>query len=73
MNEPRALVEYFFPHEFGRLCVVPTWSLAVRRLALVEDVIQVALVRALETWSRRGVPEDPTGCGRIAAAGTRPR
>jgi RNA polymerase sigma-70 factor (ECF subfamily) len=33
----------------------------VRRLALVEDVVQAALVQALETWSRRGVPEDPAG------------
>src|SRR5438128_11997434 len=59
MSEPRALVEHFFRHEFGRLCAVLTRSLGVRRLDLVEDVVQAALVRALETWSRRGVPEDP--------------
>jgi RNA polymerase sigma factor (sigma-70 family) len=61
MSEPRALVEHFFRHEFGRLCAVLTRSLGVRRLALVEDVVQAALEKALETWSRRGVPEDPTG------------
>ena len=61
MSEPRALVEHFFRHEFGRLCAVLTRSLGVRRLELVEDVVQAALVRALETWSRRGVPEDPAG------------
>ena len=61
MNEPRALVEHFFRHEFGRLCAVLTRSLGVRRLDLVEDVVQAALVQALETWSRRGVPEDPAG------------
>jgi RNA polymerase sigma factor (sigma-70 family) len=33
----------------------------VRRLDLIEDVVQAALVQALETWSRRGVPEDPAG------------
>ncbi|HVK08004.1 MAG TPA: sigma-70 family RNA polymerase sigma factor, partial [Gemmataceae bacterium] len=27
----------------------------------VEDVVQAALMRALETWSRRGVPDDPGG------------
>jgi len=48
MSEPRALVEHFFRHEFARL-------------DLVEDVVQAALVQALETWSRRGVPEDPAG------------
>src|SRR5580700_7264932 len=61
MNEPRALVEHFFRHEFGRLCAVLTRSLGVCRLALVEDVVQAALVQALEAWSRRGVPEDPAG------------
>jgi RNA polymerase sigma-70 factor (ECF subfamily) len=40
---------------------VLTRSLGVRRLALVEDVVQAALVQALEYWSRRGVPEDPGG------------
>jgi RNA polymerase sigma-70 factor (ECF subfamily) len=58
-HEPRALVEHFFRHEFGRLCAVLTRSLGVRRLDLVEDVVQAALEKALETWSRRGVPEDP--------------
>ena len=46
MNEPRALVEHFFRHEFGRLCAVLTRSLGVRHLALVEDVVQAALVHA---------------------------
>jgi RNA polymerase sigma-70 factor (ECF subfamily) len=61
MSEPRALVEHFFRHEFGRLCAVLTRSLGVRRLDLVDDVVQAALVQALETWSRRGVPDEPAG------------
>jgi len=59
VTEPRELVEHFFRHESGRLVAVLTRSLGMRRLALVEDVVQAALVQALETWSRRGVPEDP--------------
>jgi len=31
MSEPRALVEHFFRHEFGRLCAVLTRSFCVRR------------------------------------------
>ncbi len=61
MSEPRVLVEHFFRHEFGRLSAVLTRSLGVRRLDLVEDVVQAALAQALESWSRRGVPEDPAG------------
>jgi RNA polymerase sigma-70 factor (ECF subfamily) len=61
VSEPRVLVEHFFRHEFGRLVAVLTRSFGVRRLELVEDVVQTALMQALETWSRRGVPEDPAG------------
>src|SRR5262245_18960918 len=61
MSEPRALLEHFFRHEFGRLVALLTRSLGVRHLALVEDVVQAALVQALVTWSRRGVPEEPAG------------
>src|SRR5947207_889783 len=61
VSEPRALVEHFFRHEFGRLGAVLTRSLGVRRLDLVEDVVQAALVQALGTWARRGVPEAPAG------------
>jgi hypothetical protein len=61
MSEPCELVEHFFRHEFGRFGAVLTRSLGVRRLDLVEDVVQAALVQAVETWSRRGAPEDPAG------------
>ena len=44
MSGPRALVEHFSRHEFGRLVAVLTRSLGVRRLDLVEDVVQAALV-----------------------------
>src|SRR3954471_21022812 len=61
MSEPRALVEHFFRHEFGRLVALLTRSLGVRRLDLAEDVVQAALMQALQTWSRRGVPKDAAG------------
>ena len=79
VSEHRALVEHFFRHEFGRLVAVLTRSLGVRRLDLVEDVVQTALVQAQETWARRGVTEDPAGwlyrgCAFCAASLTnRPR
>lgn len=58
-SEPKALVEHFFRHEFGRLVALLTRWLGVRRLDLAEDVVQAALMQALQVWSRRGVPEDP--------------
>jgi hypothetical protein len=44
MSEPRALVEHFFRHEFGRPGAVLTRSFGVPRLDRVEDVVQAALV-----------------------------
>src|SRR5438445_11783779 len=62
LSEPRALVEHFFRHEFGRLVAVLTRSLGVRRLALVEDVVQAALARVRE----QVVTRDPVQ-GRVGA------
>ncbi|WP_370288766.1 RNA polymerase sigma factor [Nocardioides sp.] len=42
----------------------------VRRLgdlALAEDAVQEAVVRALQTWPRDGVPDNPTGWLRVVA------
>jgi RNA polymerase sigma-70 factor (ECF subfamily) len=61
MSEPRAMVEHYFRHEFGRLVALLIRSLGVRRLELAEDVVQAALMQALQNWSRHGVPEDAAG------------
>lgn len=67
MNPPAAehgaragqVAEHFFRHEGARLVAVLTGQLGVQRLQLAEDVVQEALVRALQTWPYRGVPENP--------------
>jgi len=48
-----------FRHEGARLVAMLTAHLGVDRLQLAEDVVQEALVRALQTWPYRGVPENP--------------
>jgi len=53
------IAEHFFRHEGARLVAVLTGQLGVQRLQLAEDVVQEALVRALQTWPYRGVPENP--------------
>ncbi len=50
---------HFFRHEGARLVAVLTGQLGVHRLQLAEDAVQEALVRALQTWPYRGVPENP--------------
>ena len=53
------IAEHFFRHEGARLVAVLTGQLGVHRLQLAEDVVQEALVRALQTWPYSGVPENP--------------
>ncbi|HMP02561.1 MAG TPA: sigma-70 family RNA polymerase sigma factor [Gemmatales bacterium] len=53
------LVDHFFRHEYGRLVAVLTRSLGLKRLDLVEDAVQSALTQAMQTWPRRGIPDDP--------------
>ncbi len=59
MQDSRTLVDHFFRHEYGRLVAVLTRSLGIRNLELVEDVVQSALSKALQTWCYNGVPDDP--------------
>ncbi len=55
------LVEHFFRHEYGRLVALLLRRWGPQRLELIEDVVQSALSKALSTWSRHGIPENPAG------------
>jgi RNA polymerase sigma factor (sigma-70 family) len=55
----RELAEHLFRHEVGRMVSSLVRVLGVRHLALAEDAVQDALVRALETWKFAGAPERP--------------
>ena len=54
------LVDHFFRHETGRLHGALTRLLGPQNLALVEDMAQEAMVRALRTWSIGGFPANPS-------------
>lgn len=53
------LTEHFFRHEAGKLVAVLTGIFGLDRLQLAEDVVQEAMVRALQTWPYYGVPRNP--------------
>ena len=57
--ETSRLAEGLFRQEAGRLVATLTAHLGTHHLQLAEDVVQEALVRALQTWPYRGVPENP--------------
>src|SRR5215472_16847310 len=54
------LTEHLFRRESGRIVAVLTRIFGFHNLALAEDVVQDAFCRALEVWSFRGVPENPS-------------
>ncbi len=53
------LTENLFRHEAGKLVAVLTGIFGVERMQLAEDVVQEAMVRALQTWPYYGVPKNP--------------
>jgi len=53
------VAENFFRQEGARLVATLTAHLGTHQLQLAEDVVQEALVRALQTWPYRGVPDNP--------------
>jgi RNA polymerase sigma-70 factor (ECF subfamily) len=53
------LAEHLFRHEAGKLVSVLTGVFGLEHLQLAEDVVQEALVRALQTWPYYGIPKNP--------------
>lgn len=53
------VADHFFRHEGAKVIATLTAHLGTHRLQLAEDVVQEALLRALQTWSYHGVPENP--------------
>jgi len=54
------VVEHLFRHEAGRMVAILTGVFGPGHLTLVEDVVQEALARAMQTWPFYGVPENPS-------------
>ncbi len=54
------VVEHLFRHESGKMVATLTRIFGVEHLTLAEDVVQEALVRALQTWPFYGVPQNPS-------------
>jgi RNA polymerase sigma factor (sigma-70 family) len=53
------LTDHFFRRESARIVAALVRIFGVHNLALAEDVVQDAFVRASEVWKVRGVPENP--------------
>src|SRR5438876_2067847 len=58
-GEVSEVVEHLFRHESGKMIATLTRIFGIEHLTLAEDVVQEALVRALQTWPFYGVPKNP--------------
>lgn len=55
------LLDHLFRHQAGRITARLTRLLGPAHVALAEETVQDALVRALQTWPYQGVPENAAG------------
>lgn len=58
-DAPEVAVDHLFRHSAGQMVATLTRIFGPAHLALAEEVVQDALVAALQQWKLRGVPEKP--------------
>lgn len=58
-GEVTQVVEHLFRHESAKMLSALTRVFGPEHLALAEDVVQEALIRALRTWPYYGMPKNP--------------
>ena len=59
--ETGQLLEHLFRHQAGRITARLTRLLSPAHVALAEETVQEAMVRALQTWPYQGTPANPAG------------
>jgi RNA polymerase sigma factor (sigma-70 family) len=57
--EVSQVVEHLFRREAAKMVATLTGIFGIEHLGLAEDVVQEAMVRALQTWPFYGVPKNP--------------
>ena len=60
-SDTHELVDHLFRHQAGQMVAWLTRIFGPAHLELVEEVVQDALVKALQQWPFSGVPDNPAG------------
>src|SRR5450432_292908 len=60
-TQPGQLVDDFFRLEAGRMVSTLTRVFGLDNLDLAEDVVQDAMLKALQQWSYGNIPQNPSG------------
>lgn len=59
-NKVPALVDHLFRHQAGQMIATLVRVFGPRHIDLAEEVVQEALLKALQLWSYRGIPDNPS-------------
>lgn len=59
-NKVPALVDHLFRHQAGQMVATLVRVLGPRHIDLAEEVVQEALLKALQLWAYKGVPDNPS-------------
>src|SRR6266536_5050636 len=59
-SEVTRLVDHLFRRETGKMVTTLTRILGFENLQLAEDVVQDALLKAMQNWAFNGVPRNPS-------------
>lgn len=54
-----SLDDHFYRHESGRLTSLLTSRFGLQNIELIEDAVQEALLRSLDSWKLGGLPDNP--------------
>ena len=55
------LVDHLFRYESGKMIAVLSRIFGIHNLEMVEDVVQEAFLRAVQSWTFKQVPDNPSG------------
>jgi RNA polymerase sigma-70 factor (ECF subfamily) len=61
MTDLHTAVDHLFRHSAGQMVATLTRILGAEHLSLAEEVVQEALISALQRWGMGGIPENPQG------------
>jgi RNA polymerase sigma-70 factor, ECF subfamily len=61
MSQVPALLDHLFRHSAGQMVATLTRVFGPEHLELAEEVVQEALIAAMQQWTLGGIPENPQG------------
>lgn len=56
----KQVVDHLFRHESGRIISVLTKIFGLSNIEIAEDIVQDVLLKALEQWKLKGIPDNPS-------------